>query len=125
MRRWQAGLVTGRLLHKALDHYRGCPAVVAGWRAWPAPPHPSLAQDGWTALMPAAINGHDKVVERLVAAKAEVNAADQVRDEARADKTRPQPASRPAVTGVSVVADAGLSLGEALGARCLAGRRRI
>jgi hypothetical protein len=31
----------------------------------------------------AAQGGHDQVVERLLAAKAEVNAAAQVRDEAR------------------------------------------
>jgi hypothetical protein len=46
----------------------------------------------------AAQGGHEKVVERLLAAKAEVNAATQVRDEARADQARPQPALRPAVT---------------------------
>ena len=48
--------------------------------------------------MMAAAAGHDKVVERLLAAKAEVNAANQVRDEARAEQARPQPALRPAVT---------------------------
>jgi hypothetical protein len=41
-----------------------------------------------------ANNGHDKVVERLLAAKAEVNAATQVRDEARAEQARPQPGLR-------------------------------
>ena len=59
---------------------------------------PSVAQIGGTAFILAAQNGHDKVVERLLAAKAEVNAADKVRDEARADQARPQPALRPAVT---------------------------
>jgi hypothetical protein len=36
----------------------------------------------------AAQKGHDKVVDRLVAAKAEVNSATKVRDEARADMIR-------------------------------------
>jgi hypothetical protein len=67
-------------------------------------------QDGLTALFAAAAGGHDRVVERLVAAKAEINAATQVRDEARADTTKLLPALRPAAAGVAAAAgtDAGV-----------------
>jgi hypothetical protein len=67
----------------------------------PAPPQLSADQGGATAIYAAAAAGHDQVVERLLAAKAEVNAATQVLDDARADQARPQPAVRPAVTGMS------------------------
>jgi hypothetical protein len=100
--RWEQGaLVAGRLLTSALAQSRGRPAVGPGRCAWPAPPHPSVAQDERTAIIEAAQSGHEKVVERLVAAKAEVNSATKVRYEARADTTRPQPAMRPAATGVA------------------------
>jgi hypothetical protein len=59
---------------------------------------PSVPQFGATAIILAAREGQDQVLEQLLAAKAEVNAADQVRDEARADQARPQPALRLAVT---------------------------
>jgi hypothetical protein len=95
-------LVAGLLLTNTHAESLGRLAVGPGRRAWPAPPHPSAVQDGLTALFAAAAGGHDKVVERLVAAKAEMNKAQKVRDEARADTTRLLPALRPAAAGVCV-----------------------
>ena len=58
------------------------------------------------------MGGHDKVVERLVAAKAEVNAADKVGDEARGDTGRAQTGlGGGGLTGVRGVSDAGLAAG--------------
>ena len=79
-----------RPLQQPPPSFSTLPPVAPPRRARPAPPRPSVAQDGDTAIMAAAMGGHDKVVERLVAAKAEVNATNRVGDEARGDTRRAQ-----------------------------------
>ena len=39
---------------------------------------PLLLQDGWTALMLAAQNGHLEVAKQLISSRASVNATDEV-----------------------------------------------
>ena len=78
------------LFNSPLPHSQPCPPVAPPRRARPALPRTSVAQDGGTTIILAAMGGHDKVVERLVAAKAEVNASGQVGDEARGDTRRAQ-----------------------------------
>jgi ankyrin repeat protein len=60
---------------------------------FPALPAPArlASQDGSTPLLTAAYNGHAEVVDRLIAARAEVDAANKVMPSACHATTRPYP----------------------------------